>query len=67
MRQEKRKETWPVTTKASQKAKSSSFGITQLLQSMDHSKKEQFKAARIRNENDSKENYNLLGSIKQFV
>jgi hypothetical protein len=50
-----------------QKARTKSFGKAQLLRAMDNSKKEQFRKARIKIEADSKANYNLLGSIKQFI
>lgn len=38
-----------------------------LLGSMDKAKRDQFKRARIRRERNKGVNYNLLGSVKQFV
>lgn len=53
--------------KKAQARKPVSFCVGNLLRAMDESKKEQFRAARISAEKDSKANYNLLGSIKQFI
>lgn len=67
MRQDNRKENLSMRRKKAQARKPVSFCVGNLLRAMDESKKEQFRAARISAEKDSKANYNLLGSIKQFI